>query len=122
MAVPIWIPMDPAPRGDTFHRPFTLTNEWLLSHFTGGIWFTLRRKAPVASVEDDDGAICSVECVAGDEPNQAVAHVSAEDTYRWPLGELFYEVRGFINGAESQSKIIARGPITVYFDLTRTRH
>lgn len=116
------IPMDPAARGDTFHRPFTLTNEWLFSHFTGGLWFTIRRKAPVKTVENDDDAICSVQCVEGDEPNQAVAHVSAEETRLWPLGDWYYEVRGFINGAESTSKIVARGPINVYFDLTRTRH
>lgn len=113
--------LEPHVRGRTFTRHFTLTEPWVGATFAGGVKFTLRTGVPESGVGDDRDAVAQAT-VEGNEISFVVdvgtVELAPRRSRAWPLGTLYWDLTGIINGDEIHT--IDSGTIEIVGNVTKS--
>jgi len=108
-------------RGAPFSYDFTLPEGWLGDHFTGGVYFVLRKRpATSATVSDADAvAVASTENerLTFDGAVGSI-RIPATVTHTWPVAQLHWDIKGrIIEG--NQIEPLGFGTVEIRADIGR---
>jgi hypothetical protein len=115
--------LEPHTRGDTFVYSTTITGGWTAEQFTGGLYFTIRRRLPASTVVDDADAIARASVATGEivaVGTSVVVTIAASISKLWLAKELVWDLQGVVAAVpENIVHTLSRGTIRIEGDVTR---